>query len=236
MSGSALSALSLLARLEMDGLDRVMSAVHPTGFPGQTLRRLLDLLSSGLLRPGGGSGAGIGGALGVSLVLMVASLPRKRSATLIARDDLRPVTGRLRSGRDRLVHLAELDVDAYSRVIAAQRLPKDTPARHLTRHIALQRALRGATDVPLEMMRICEEALRHGDVVLNHAPVSARGDLAVGIELISVALRCAARAVNANLSRFVDEGYVARATEQRRRFEVNGAETTLGILRTLDGV
>jgi len=213
-------------------LDRVMSAVHPAGFPGQTLRRLLDLLASGLLMPGGGSAAGIGGALGVSLLLMVASLPRKGSIPL-QENELKSVIARLRPARDRLVHLAELDVDAYSRVIEALRLPKETPAQHLARHAALQHALRGATDVPLDMMQVCEEALRCGLVVSNHSRLSTKADLAIGIELISVALRGAARTVDANLSRFADENYVARVTEQCRRFQANGAETTKAILRTL---
>ena len=212
-----------------------MSAVHPAGFSGQTLRRLLDLLASGLLVPGGGSAAGIGGALGVSLLLMVATLPRKGSVSLQS-NELKSVISRLRPARDRLVHLAELDVDAYSRVIEALRLPKETPAQHLARHIALQHALRGATDVPLDMMQVCEEALRCGVVVSNHSRLSAKADLAIGIELISVALRGAARAVDANLSRFADENYVARATEQCRRFEASGAETIKGIWRALDAV
>jgi formiminotetrahydrofolate cyclodeaminase len=213
-------------------LDRVMSAVHPAGLSGQTLQRLLDLLASGLLVPGGGSAAGIGGALGVSLLLMVATLPRKGSIPLQS-NELKSVIARLRPARDRLVHLAELDVDAYSRVIEALRLPNETPAQHLARHIALQHALRGATDLPLDMMQLCEEALRCGVVVSNHARSGAKADLAIGIDLISVALRGAARAVDANLSRCADEHYVARVTEQCRRFEASGAETINRILRAL---
>ena len=83
-----------------------MSALQPAGFSGQTLRRLLDLLASGLLVPGGGSAAGIGGALGVSLLLMVATLPRKRVIPAPQGDELEAVTARLWPARDRLVHLA----------------------------------------------------------------------------------------------------------------------------------
>jgi formiminotetrahydrofolate cyclodeaminase len=230
------SAFCLLSPVGMDGLDRVMSAVHSAGFSDQTLRRLLDLVASGLVLPGGGSAAGIGGALGMSLVLMVAERPRKGSTPSLEGDELRTVIARLRPARDRLVRLAELDVEAYARVIEARRLPNDTPAQHLARHIALQHALREATNVPLDMMHVCEEALRCGVVVSNHSRTSAKGDLAIGIELISVALRGAARAVDANLSRFEDEDYVARVTEQCRQFEASGAETMQGIMRTLDAV
>ena len=213
-----------------------MSAVRPAGFSGQTLRRLLDLLASGLLVPGGGSAAGIGGALGVSLLLMVATLPRKGVIPALQGDELEAVIARLRPARDRLVHLAELDVEAYARVIDARRLPKNSPAQHLARHNALQQALRGATDVPLEMMHISEEALRHGIVISRHSLASAKGDCAIGIELIAVALRGAARAVDANLSRFEDEQYVTRAMEQCRQLEADGTETMKGSLRALDAL
>jgi formiminotetrahydrofolate cyclodeaminase len=133
------------------------------------------------------------------------------------------------------VHLAEQDVEAYAQVIDARRLAKGTPAEHLARHGAVQRALRAATDVPLDMMHVCEEALRCGVVVSNHSRASVRSDLAIGIELISVALHGAARAVEVNLSRFDDEDYVARATEQRRRFEASGAEAVT-LLRAMAGV
>jgi formiminotetrahydrofolate cyclodeaminase len=69
-----------------------------------------------------------------------------------------------------------------------------------------------------------------------HSLSTASSDCAVGIELISVALRSAARAVNANLSRVEDAGYVVRATEQCRRFEADGTETMKSILRVLDAV
>ena len=235
--GRSLSAHGLLpySRLS-DPLYRVISAVHPAGFSGQTLGRLLDLLASGLLVPGGGSAAGIGGALGVSLLLMLATLPRKGSLPSLPDDELKTVIARLRPARDRLVHLAELDVEAYARVMEARQLTRDTPAHHLARHIALQQALRGATDVPLDIMQVCEEALRYGIVVSKHALASTRGDCAIGIELISVALRGGARAVDANLSRFEDEDYVARATQKCRRFEAHGTETMKGILRALDAV
>jgi formiminotetrahydrofolate cyclodeaminase len=178
----------------------------------------------------------MGGALGVSLLQMASRLPVKSSIPSLQRDQLKVAIARLGAIRDRLVRLAELDVEAYARVIDTRQLPRDTPAQHLARHTALQRALREATDVPLDMMQICDEALRCGIVISTHSLSNARGDCAIGIELISVALRSAARAVNTNLSRVEDAGYVGRVTEQCRRFGADGTETTKSILRVLDAV
>ena len=50
------------------------------------------------------------------------------------------------------------------------------------------------------------------------------------------ALRSSDRALTTNLSRFEDEQYVTRTTEQCRQLEADGTETMKGILRALDAV
>ena len=74
--------------------------------------------------------------------------------------------------------------------------------------------------------------------VQDDAVMAGNGTIEAGkrAELISVALRGAARAVDANLSRFEDEQYVTRTTEQCRQLEADGTETMKGILRALDAV
>ncbi len=84
------------------------------------------------------------------------------------------------------------------------------------------------------MMHACEQALRGAIVVAKHANENARSDLAIGIELLCVALHGAARAIDANLTRLADERYVASVTRHCRRFEVNGRKAIERIQRALD--
>ena len=191
-------------------------------------------MSEGALGPAGGTAASIAGALGVSLLLMVTTLPPKRSCPSSDGDELRIVAARLRVARDRLVHLAERDTQVYAEVIEARRRPNNTPAERLARQTAIQRALQGATDVPLDMMHAGEQALSCAPVVVKHANENARSELAIGIELLCVALHGAARAIDANLTRLLDQRYVANVTEQCRRFEANGTQTIERIQRALN--
>jgi formiminotetrahydrofolate cyclodeaminase len=205
------------------------------GLSDHTVTELLDSMSAGALGPAGGTAASIAGALGVSLLLMATTLRTKRAHTSSAGGELRIVTARLQVARDRLVHLAERDAQAYAQVIEARRRPENTPAEKLARQITVQDALRGATDVPLDMMHACDQALMCGTVVASHASANARGDLAIAIELLCVALHGAARAIDANLARLIDERYVASVTEQCLRFEANGTQTIGRIHRELYG-
>ena len=216
-----------------DLLARARLGTTASGLSGHTVMELLHSMSEGALGPAGGTAASIAGALGVSLLLVVTALPTKRARSSSDRE-LQIVTGRLQAARDRLAHLAERDAQAYAEVTEARRCSNNTPAERLARQIAVQHALRGATDVPLEMMHACEEALRCATVVADHAVGNARSDLAIGIELLRVALHGAARAIDANLTRLMDEGYVASVTEQCRRCEMSGTRTIARIQRALD--
>lgn len=214
-------------------LVRAKPGMAAGGLSGHTVTEILDEMSDGRLGPAGGTAASIAGALGVSLFLMVTTLPTKRARSSSDSDELRIVAAQLRVVRDRMVYLAERDAQVYAEVIEARRCPNNTPAERLARQTAIQDALRRATDVPLDMLHAGEQALSCATVVANHANENARGDLAIGLELLCVVLHGAARAIDANLTRLLDERYVANVTEQCRRFEANGTQTIERIRRTL---
>ena len=62
----------------------------------------------------------------------------------------------------RLMELADADTQAFNEVMAAYRLPKATDDDKAARSGAIQAALRGATEVPLETLRACVAAAARG--------------------------------------------------------------------------
>ena len=66
---------------------------------------LLDAFASNTPVPGGGSAAALAGALGVSLLVMAASLPKSRTGAPEEAADLAEAAARLRPLRDTLVQL-----------------------------------------------------------------------------------------------------------------------------------
>ena len=101
---------------------------------------LLDAFASNAPVPGGGSAAALAGALGVSLLVMAASLPKSRTGAPEEATDLAEAAARLRPLRDSLVQLIDADSDAYRAVMAAMKLPKMADDEKLTRTAALQSA------------------------------------------------------------------------------------------------
>ena len=196
---------------------------------------LLDAFASNEPVPGGGSAAALGGALGVSLLMMAAGLPKTRTMAPEEATDLAEASSRLRPLRESLIELIDRDSDAYRAVMAALKLPKGTDAEKAARRSALDAAMQGATDAPLDMMRACQQALAGAVVVAGNGYRLAASDIGMGIELVAAALRGCAMSIDGNLKGITDAGYVDRVRTERQQLEADGtadAERARALLAT----
>lgn len=184
------------------------------------LRDLLDAFASTNPAPGGGSAAALAGATGVSLLLMAIGVRLSKPGDSSRSTMLAVADERLRSLQAAIATFIDRDADAYSSVIAALRLPVDPDG---PRRVALDSALRGATEIPLDTMRACRRALREAPAVAAHCTRSTRGDVAVAIELLNAAVRGAGRTIDANLDSLRDAEYVARVRSERQGLESESA-------------
>ena len=193
-----------------------------TDFLSLTAPDLLDAFASNEPIPGGGSAAALGGALGASLLIMVAGLPKTRTGAPEEAADLAEAAARLRPLRDNLASLVQQDSDAYSAVLEARRHPNVTESDKQARRTAIETAMRAATEVPLDTMRCCQQALRGGVTVAANGGRHADTDTATGIELLRAALRSAGLNVDVNLGTLADRGVVTRISEERRQLTDDG--------------
>jgi len=184
-----------------------------------SLAQLLDAFASNQPVPGGGSAAALAGAVGASLLIMVAGLPKTRHGTDEERSALTATAARLRPLRDELASLIDRDSEAYTSVINAYRLPRSTVAEQAARRDAIDEAMRAATEAPLATIRACERAMREAEVIVSSGAASASSDVAVGIELLKTAARGAGMNVDTNLAAVKDAEYVKRANQEQRDLE-----------------
>lgn len=184
-----------------------------------SLAQLLDAFASNQPVPGGGSAAALAGAVGASLLIMVAGLPKTRHGTDEERSALTAAAARLRPLRDELASLIDRDSEAYASVINAYRLPRSTDAEQAARRDAIDEAMRAATEAPLATIRACERAMREAEVIVSIGAASASSDVAVGIELLKTAARGAGMNVDTNLAAVKDDEYVQRVSQELRDLE-----------------
>jgi formiminotetrahydrofolate cyclodeaminase len=172
-----------------------------------SLRDLLNAFSSSDPTPGGGSASALASSVGVSLLLMVAALPKTRHNTDDDRAALADATAALTPIRDRLAEAIDADTAAYNAVVAAYRLPKATEAEKESRRGAVQRAMKAATDAPLGVMRLSSEALRRAAVVAAHGHAGAASDVGVATALLRAGFEGARLNVEINLGSIADAAY-----------------------------
>ena len=188
------------------------------------LADLIDAFSSTDAVPGGGSAAALAGAMGVSLLLMVAGLPKTKTGAPEETADLAEASSRLHPLRDALLDLVDRDSVAYRQVLTAFRLPKTSDADKTARTAAIDRATRAAIDAPLDVMRLSQQALRGAVIVASNGSRKTTSDVGVAVELLSSALRGARLNVDINLAGLNDEPYTARIREEVDELVVDGAE------------
>lgn len=188
-----------------------------------TVAQLLAALASPDPTPGGGTAAAIAGAMGASLLVMVSGLAKSRNNTDEEKAALATARAAIVPLASRLTALADADTDAFNHVMAAYRLPKATDADKAARTAAIQAALRGATEVPLQTLRACAEVIAHGRAVAEHGNRSAASDVGVAIGLMKAAADGAAANVRINLGSLKDETYKTAADEETSRLSAQAS-------------
>jgi len=184
-------------------------------FRTAALDDVLDAFASSEPLPGGGSAAALTGALGTSLLLMVAGMARTRTGSPEETADLAAAAARLLPIRDELITLIEQDSRAYLAVIAAYREPRSTDEERRRRGEAIDAAMRAAIDAPLRTMRACERALSEAPLVARLGNPNAVTDAAVGSKLLLAAIEGAALNVDVNAPGVADQDHRTRAVEER---------------------
>src|SRR4029453_18841138 len=111
---------------------------------GQRLQRFLDELASDAPTPGGGAWAGVAAAAGAALIAMVARLTLKKKGYEDVAGRMAAIGEECDEERHILMGLADRDAAAYREVMAAYKLPKETPEQEHTRAFTLQKALQTA--------------------------------------------------------------------------------------------
>lgn len=201
-----------------------MNHQRPTRFAEMALADLIDAFSSTDAVPGGGAAAALTGAVGVSLLVMVAGLPKTKTGAPEETADLAEASSRLHPLRDALVDLVDRDSEAYRQVLTAFRLPRVSDSEKAARTEAIDRATRAAIDAPLDVMRFCQQALRGAVIVASNGSRKTTSDVGVAVELLVAALRGARLNVDINLAGLHDEAYTARIREEVEELVFDGAE------------
>ena len=199
-----------------------------------TLTTFGEALASSAATPGGGCAAALTGALAAGLAAMVARSTAASDKFVDRTDEMNAVAAEADGLRSELLSLVDADAAAFDQVMAAFRLPKETPEEQAARSEAIQAGYKAAVDPPL---RVCTKSVRVLELAVRVAErgnPNAASDAGVAALLAAAALEGAAMNVEINLGSIKDESFRTTAADAAQAAREQGQalrEKTLDAVR-----
>jgi glutamate formiminotransferase / formiminotetrahydrofolate cyclodeaminase len=187
-------------------------------------RPFLEAVAAPSATPGGGSVSAFAAALAGALGQMVAGLSRKKKSQAVHVDRLSEHLEAMRKATDELARAIDRDAESYDQVMKAFKLPQGNAEEGRQRVEAIQKATRGATEVPLDVAKRTVALLESLVQLETIAAASMKSDLQVARFVASAGARGAIANVEINLNAITDASYVQTVREQvaalRKRIEI----------------
>src|SRR5712675_2250217 len=175
----------------------------------------LEAVAAPTATPGGGSVSALAGALAASLGQMVAGLSRKKKSQA--------------AFVNQLAEAIDRDAASYDAVMAAYKLSQESAEEKRLRDAAIQRATRGAAEVPMEVAERSVALFERLGQLASIAAASMKSDLEVARLMAVAGARGAMANVEINLESIADAGYVACMRTKSAALRERLAETSRSI-------
>jgi formiminotetrahydrofolate cyclodeaminase len=172
-------------------------------------RPFLEAVATPAATPGGGSASAFAAALAASLGQMVTGLSRKKKSQAAHVDQLSRALDELRKTADELAKAIDRDAESYDAVMAANKLPHGNQKETRERTEAVQKATKGAAEVPLQVAERTVALFERLGQLEGIVAASMRSDLHVARLLAEAGARGALANVEINLDGLTDGAYVA---------------------------
>lgn len=201
---------------------------------GQSLSAFVSSIASSSPTPGGGSVAAHAGALGAALVQMVAGLTagKKKYASVDA--EMKEVALQAAALSNRLAALVARDAAAFNEVSAAYQLPQASEEEKEARMAAIQRALTGAAEVPLDTARACAAVADLALAAAERGNQNAITDAGVAALLAEAGCRGASYNVRVNVTALENKAAGEPLTREAAELVARTAELAAKVRAAVD--
>ena len=168
-----------------------------------TLSQFTEVLASKAPIPGGGGACALVGALGAALGAMVGELTLGKPKYAAVEEQMADLTAKAKDLSKKLLALIDADAEAFLPLSRAYAIPKYVTGREEE----LERCTRLAAQPPMEMVRLCCEAIELMEGFAQMGSVLAVSDAATGAALCKGALYGAAVNVKVNTKSMTDRAF-----------------------------
>ena len=185
--------------------------------------------------PGGGSIAAYVGALGVSLVTMVANLSSHKKGWDERWEEFSNWAEKGEKIKNELVNLVDADTKAFNKIMEAFGLPKSTDDEKNTRTNAIQEATKFAIEIPFQVMTASYNSMEVIKAMAEIGNPNSVSDAGVGALCARSAVMGAFMNVRINTNGYNDKVYVAETLKRGKEIENKAIALEEEILKIVDG-
>jgi hypothetical protein len=154
------------------------------------------------------------GATGAALLSMVANLTIGKKGLEDVEAEMQTILVESERLRAEMSAMVADDVEAFNRLMASYKLPKETDEQKAERSAAIQSALKGATEAPLACARAAAAVVRLSRRTAEIGNKNVISDAGVGVLAAQASLRSAALNVYINAPSLKDQEFATGAVQE----------------------
>lgn len=197
---------------------------------GKSLREVIEASASKSPTPGGGSVSAIIACFGLAMTAMVCNLTLGKEKYKDAESKVEEILCETNILMQRMEELVEADMSVFSNLMAAYRLPGSTAEEKAVREATVQKALRDATGVPMEIARTCLKALQLTDQLSPIGSKMAVSDAGVAALLAEAALNSALMNIEINIPMIKNQTYIKEVIAEKEKMAAEAGRVKEKIL------
>lgn len=154
----------------------------------RTIGQFMETLGSKSPVPGGGGAAALAGALGASLSAMVCGLTVGKKKYEAHEAELKDLLNLCTRAAERFISLSDADEAAFLPLSAVYGMPRETEEELKKRGEAMEKALKNAAEIPMEVLELCAETIAEMHCLTEIGSRLAVSDVGAAASMLSAGL------------------------------------------------
>lgn len=180
----------------------------------KSCKDFVEVLSSKEPVPGGGGAAALVGSIGMALGNMVGNLTVGKKKYKDVEEEVYSIMEKATELQKSLLSMVDGDAEVFQEVAKVYKMPKDTDEEKKAREMAMEKALKLACSVPMDIMRVALEAIKLQARLGEIGSIMALSDVGVGVLCLKAALISGKLNVIINLNGIRDEEFVKKMSKE----------------------
>jgi len=183
-------------------------------FADMTCNEFVDKLASKDAVPGGGGAAALVGAMGTALNSMVCNLTTGKKKYAEFEEDIQRILKKAQDLQRDLMKMIDEDAENFLPLSKAYGMPKDTEEERRLKEETLEKALKQACQVPVNIVKTCFEAIKLHEELVEKCSRLAISDVGVGVQCLRAAIISGWLNIIININSIKDEAYVNQVRKE----------------------